>query len=117
MERTGPRSGWYTFRFLLPSGFVIMLRFKMFAGKASFYDESQNPNSFYLSGNYNLSAIGTYNEIKIVAIDWRGLRTESDPFVINVTSPENLPVLTSVPFCFFVSCIGTTGEYSGVWRP
>ena len=36
------------FRFLLPSGFVIMLRFKMFAEKASFYDESQNPNSFYL---------------------------------------------------------------------
>ena len=67
-------------------------------GESILYDESQNPNSFYLSGNYNLSAIGTYNEIKIVVIDWRGLRTESNPFVINVTSPENLPVLTSVPF-------------------
>ena len=33
-------------------------------GESIFYDESQKPNSFYLSGTYNLAAIGTYNEIK-----------------------------------------------------
>ena len=56
------------------------------------------PGTFHLSGNYDLSAIGTYNDIRIVALDWRGLRTESEPFSIEITSPENLPVLSTTPF-------------------
>jgi len=67
-------------------------------GESTFYDESQKPNSFYLSGTYNLAAIGTYNGIKIVAIDWRGLRTESEPFTMQVTSPEKLPTLITSEF-------------------
>jgi hypothetical protein len=34
----------------------------------------------------------------VVAIDWRGLRTESDPFTMQVTSPEKLPTLTTSEF-------------------
>ena len=62
------------------------------------YSDTQVPGTFYLSGNYDLAAIGTYNDIRIVALDWRGLRAESDPFSLEVTSPENLPVLSTIPF-------------------
>ncbi|MDG1324605.1 MAG: hypothetical protein P8P49_02480 [Opitutales bacterium] len=67
-------------------------------GESIFYDESQKPKSFYLSGTYNLAAIGIYHGIKIVAIDWRGLRTESESFTMQVTSPEKLPTLITSEF-------------------
>ncbi|MEK9773379.1 MAG: hypothetical protein VW576_07400 [Opitutae bacterium] len=62
------------------------------------YSDTEVPGTFYLSGIYDLAAIGTYNDIRVVAIDWRGLRTQSDPFSLEVTSPENLPVLSTNPF-------------------
>ena len=67
-------------------------------GEVISYSDTQVPGTFHLSGNYDLSAIGTYNDIRIVALDWRGLRTESEPFSIEITSPENLPVLSTTPF-------------------
>ena len=62
------------------------------------YSENEKPGSFYISGEFDLSKIGTFNGLKVVAIDWRGLRTESEPFTMQVTSPEKLPTLTSTEF-------------------
>jgi hypothetical protein len=67
-------------------------------GESLAYSENQKPGSFYLSGEFDLSKIGTFNGLKVVAIDWRGLRSESDPFTMQVTSPEKLPVLSTTSF-------------------
>ena len=62
------------------------------------YSENEKPGSFYISGEFDLAKIGTFNGLKVVAIDWRGLRTESDPFTMQVTSPEKIPTLTTTEF-------------------
>ena len=77
-------------------------------GEAISHDDGNSlaPGTFYISGDYSLSAIGTYNDIRVVAVDWRGLISESDPFAIEVTSPENLPDLTTLPFQSDFSALG-----------
>jgi hypothetical protein len=62
------------------------------------YSENEQPGSFYVNGTYDLKSIGSFNDLRVVAIDWRGLRTESDPFSMQVTSPEKLPVLSTTSF-------------------
>ena len=70
------------------------------------YSENEKPGSFYISGEFNLAKIGEFYGLKVVAIDWRGLRAESDPFMMEVTSPEKLPTLTTTEFASKFPALG-----------
>ena len=70
------------------------------------YSDSGKPNTFSIKGSFNLASIGTFNDLKIVAVDWRGIESESQIFSITISSPQDLPGLFTLPsfpvFCLWV---------------